>query len=148
MRGSTAIRPSINHSSINSEHSIGTSKDSFTNKRTVNGDADKYRELATKGANYLSEISGDTIACFKYSVGNTITSPPMTSAAQYVFSDVLGKNLSSAKIKDFCKSSISILSEGTSDSQLRLLMSIVLVHQRILSRTKEQSMVMQINIES
>ncbi|CAC9457606.1 hypothetical protein BSPLISOX_753 [uncultured Gammaproteobacteria bacterium] len=43
------------------EHSIGTSKDSFTNKRTVNGDADKYRELATKGANYLSEISGDTI---------------------------------------------------------------------------------------
>ena len=43
------------------EHSIGTSKDSFTNKRTINGDADKYRELATKGANYLSEISGDTI---------------------------------------------------------------------------------------
>jgi hypothetical protein len=35
------------------EHSIGTSKDSFTNKRTINGDADKYRELATKGATYF-----------------------------------------------------------------------------------------------
>ena len=42
-------------------HSIGTSKDSFTNKRTINGDADKYRELATKGADYLSATSGATI---------------------------------------------------------------------------------------
>jgi hypothetical protein len=33
-------------------------------------------------------------------VGNTITSPPMTSALQYVFLDVLGKNLSSAKVKE------------------------------------------------
>jgi hypothetical protein len=48
-----------------------------------------------------------------------ITSPPMTSALQYVFLDVLGKNLSSAKVKDFCKSSIGILSEATSDSQLQ-----------------------------
>jgi hypothetical protein len=40
-------------------------------------------------------------------------------ALQYVFLDVLGKNLSSAKVKDFCKSSIGILSEATSDSQLQ-----------------------------
>ena len=43
------------------DYSIGTSIDSFTSKRTVKGDADKYRQLAAQGADYLSQISGDTI---------------------------------------------------------------------------------------
>jgi radical SAM protein with 4Fe4S-binding SPASM domain len=43
------------------DYSIGTSMDSFTSKRTIKGDADKYRQLATQGAHYLQEISGDTI---------------------------------------------------------------------------------------
>jgi hypothetical protein len=85
-------------------------------KDNIDKVVDEYR-IAEKAQTTPSLIA--STACFKYSVGNTITSPPMTSAAQYVFSDVLGKNLSSAKIKDFCKSSISILSEGTSDSQLQ-----------------------------
>jgi radical SAM protein with 4Fe4S-binding SPASM domain len=42
-------------------YSIGTSMDSFTSKRTIKGDADKYRQLATQGAHYLQEISGNTI---------------------------------------------------------------------------------------
>lgn len=41
--------------------SIGTSIDSFTNKRTIKGDADKYRQLASKGAHCLKAISGDAI---------------------------------------------------------------------------------------
>ncbi len=43
------------------DYSIGTSIDSFTSKRTIKGDANKYRRLAAQGANYLSKISGDTI---------------------------------------------------------------------------------------
>ncbi|SFV85802.1 hypothetical protein MNB_SUP05-SYMBIONT-4-1266 [hydrothermal vent metagenome] len=43
------------------DYSIGTSIDSFTNKRTIHGDADKYRQLASEGAAYLSKISGDKI---------------------------------------------------------------------------------------
>jgi hypothetical protein len=49
------------------DYSIGTSIDSFTNKRTIKGEADKYRELATKGTNYLKEISGQTVlVIYKY----------------------------------------------------------------------------------
>ena len=43
------------------DYSIGTSVDNFTNKRTINGNAAKYRELATRGAEYLKEISGATV---------------------------------------------------------------------------------------
>jgi hypothetical protein len=54
MSGSTAVRPLINHILINAFQCLPS-------KRTINGDADKYRELATKGANYLSATSGATI---------------------------------------------------------------------------------------
>ncbi len=55
---------------------IGTSIDSFTDKRTIKGDADKYRKLAARGANYLKEISGDTgsavIVCDKDNIDRII----------------------------------------------------------------------------
>jgi radical SAM protein with 4Fe4S-binding SPASM domain len=58
------------------EYSIGTSIDSFTDKRTIKGNAEQYRQLAKKGADYLAKISGNKIGtvvvCDKDNIFNIV----------------------------------------------------------------------------